>query len=95
MRRVSLAATVLAILGYGGGARAEVPSHVDPYRPLLSYRFKDMKLEAPILLAARGEGVNGFPVDRDRNAFRSGLALSPRLRWVPKPPLSPQKSLRS
>lgn len=80
MRRSSLAATVLALLGVSAGARAEGPARADEYRPLLSYRFKDLELQAPILAAARGEGVSGFPVDRDRNSFRSGLALSPLLR---------------
>lgn len=71
---------MLAVLGLCAAAHAEGPPRADEYRPLLSQRFKDVELQVPILLAARSEGVNGFPVDRDLHAFRSGLALSPLLR---------------
>lgn len=61
-----------------GPAQAKVPS--DDYRPLASFHVKGFRIEAPITLAARGEGVSGFPVDRDNTAFQSGFSLSPLLR---------------
>jgi hypothetical protein len=85
-------AALTAVLGLGASARAEVPPPVAPsalvviespperYQPLLSHDLGSLRLEAPILVAGRGEGVSGFPVDRDHNLFQSGLALSPLLR---------------
>jgi hypothetical protein len=52
----------------------------EEYRPLLSYRFHGMEIAAPIHLAGRVEGVNGFPVDRDGNTFQNGPAISPLVR---------------
>jgi hypothetical protein len=61
-------------------AAPELAPRHEKYHPFLSYRFRGLDVEAPILLAARGEGVRSFPVDRDGNTFQSGFAGSPLLR---------------
>ncbi len=74
-RSFAARAALVTVLGFSANARAE-----DRYQPLLSAEGHGYRLQAPILLALRGEGVSSFPVDRDQNAFQSGFALSPLLR---------------
>lgn len=44
------------------------------YKPLTSYTFRGISLEAPLSLAARLEGLNSFPVDRNQVSLETGLA---------------------
>lgn len=61
-------------------AVAPLPPPPETYRPLLSYRFRGMEIQAPILLAGRVEGVRTFPADKDASPFQSGPAISPMVR---------------
>ena len=64
-------------------APVDQPAPAEPeYHPFLTFDFKGLRLSIPVLVAARGEGASGFPVDRDQNAFQSGFALSPLLPFL-------------
>jgi hypothetical protein len=52
----------------------------ESYYPLLSYRFRGLEIQAPIMLAGRVEGVKTFPADKDGSPFQSGPAISPLAR---------------
>ncbi len=79
-RMLPALATSLAMLARGAIAHAEPPAPEDAYHPLLALDQSGWRLQVPILLAGRAEGVSSFAVDAAGDKFQSGLALSPLVR---------------
>lgn len=73
-------------LGWAVSAHAEMPAP-RPQAPLealptnlLGGSFGKFKVDVPVSLTGRAEGLTGYPLDRYGTRWESGLAFSPRVR---------------